>query len=102
MVIALLLVLVGLFSTLAIASSPPQQPEKAQERGQGQSARYAAEIDMTKMIAELNHPAIAACWRMHRSTTPAATKWYSLATKAIEVRDLLERGVEEAFVNTLN
>jgi|LakMenEpi03Aug12_release.lakeMendotaPanAssembly.Ray.scaffolds.fasta_scaffold341373_2 hypothetical protein len=59
---------------------------------------------MTKMIAELNHPAIAACWRMHRSTTPAATKWYSLATKAIEVRDgdLLERGVEEAFVNTLN
>jgi hypothetical protein len=81
---AMLLVLVGLFSTLAIASSPLNSPEKAQERGQGQSAPYAAEIGMTKTIAELNHPAIAACWRMHRSTTPAATEWYSLATKAIE------------------
>ena len=56
---------------------------------------------MTKTIAELNHPAIAACWRMHRSTTPAATEWHSLATKEIEVPGLVERGVDEALVNAL-
>ena len=57
---------------------------------------------MTKTIAELNHPAIAACWRMHRSTTPAATEWHSLATKGIEVPGLVERGVDEALVNALH
>jgi hypothetical protein len=98
----MLLVLVGLFSTLANASSPLNSPQNAQERGRGQSARYAAVIGMNKMIAELNHPAIAACWRMRCNTTPAATKWYSLATKAVKVRDLLERGAEEALVIKLN
>jgi hypothetical protein len=56
LVMALLVVLLGLFSTLAIAGRTLSSREKDNEYGQGQSARDAAEIGMTRIIADLNRP----------------------------------------------
>jgi hypothetical protein len=56
LVVALLVVLLGLFGTLALAGRTLSSRDKDNENGQGKSARDAAEIGMTRIIAELNRP----------------------------------------------
>lgn len=54
--VALLVVFLGLFGTLAIAGRTLVSREKDNERSQALSARDAAEIGMTRIVSELNRP----------------------------------------------